>query len=86
MKKMERALYLNKVDHLLRVLSEVRDGPLPGQHTLKLTLFYQNDNMGTLDFTLNGYAEHEIHDLAQNIKKNGFIMKEIDDYLCSDIE
>lgn len=83
---MEKAFYINKIDHLLRVLSEVRDGIVPGQYLLRLTVFYQNDNMGIMEFKLNGYSEQEIHELAQNIKKNGFIMKEIDDYLCSDIE
>ncbi|HET8707929.1 MAG TPA: hypothetical protein VFM46_16620, partial [Pseudomonadales bacterium] len=79
---MEKSLYSNKVDHLLEAL----DGVVSGQYLLRLTSFYQNDNMGVMEFKLSGYSEAEIHELAQNIKKSTFIMKEIADYLCGDIE
>lgn len=83
---MKNTTFINKIDRHLRVIVEVKQRQVVGQHALSLIIYFQQENMGSLEFTLHGYSNEDIHALACNIKDNAFLMKEIDDYLCSDIE
>ncbi|HMW49613.1 MAG TPA: hypothetical protein PKD17_17075 [Cellvibrionaceae bacterium] len=83
---MEPIRHISKIDRQLRVLSEVWEGKMDKQYLLRLTLMYQDHNMGRLDFTLNGYGEPDVANLAQNIQSNDYLMREIDDYLSGEIE
>lgn len=83
---MEPIRHISKIDRQLRVLSEVWQGKMDNQYLLRLTLMYQDHNMGRLDFTLNGYGEPDVANLAQNIQSNDYLMREIDDYLSGEIE
>ncbi len=83
---MEPIRHISKIDRQLRVLSEVWRGKMDNQYLLRLTLMYQDHNMGRLDFTLNGYGEPDVANLAQNIQSNDYLMREIDDYLSGEIE
>lgn len=83
---MEISSFINKIDRQLRVMSEVHNGCEDGQYHLHLTLFYNNDNMGKLDYKFTGYHEEDLIRIAKNIKANEFLMREIDDFLCGEIE
>ena len=78
--------HISKIDPQLRVFSEVWDGALENQYRMRLTLFYQCQSLGRLDFTLSGYGEPDVATLAQNIQSNEFLMREIDEYLSGGTE
>jgi hypothetical protein len=83
---MQNLSFINRIDHQLRIMSVLNTGSVVGEYRLQLTLFYHNDNMGKLEFTLSGYSEPDVIKVAQNIKDEAFLMKEIDDFLCGEIE
>ena len=51
---------------------------------LEVDLFYDNEPVGMTSFNLHGYKQDEAREIAQNIKHNQFIMREIDEYLWGD--
>lgn len=77
---------ISKIDSQLRVFSEIWAGALQNQYRLRMTLFYQGQSLGRLDFTLSGYNEPDVALLAHNIPNNSFLMQEIDEYLNSGFE
>ncbi len=83
---MDNISFINKIDSQLRVMSELHEGCIDGQYRLQLTLFYHNENIGKLEFLLTEYSKHAAMMVAKNIKDNEFIMREIDEYLCGDVE
>lgn len=48
---------------------------------LKIRLFFEEEPVGFTSFNLNGYSQEEAERIARNIKKNEFMMKEIDEFL-----
>ena len=48
---------------------------------LDINLFYEGEPAGCTSFNLQGYDQHEAEHIARNIRKNEFMMKEIDEFL-----
>lgn len=83
---MESATFINPIDRHLKVVAETTGDPKDERHCrLRLRLFHDNTDVGTLDFTVSGYTPDELKALAGNIRGNAFLMKEIDDYLCGEM-
>ena len=84
--------YINVIDEKVKVLSEFDIKYLPaapnivGKVILILNVFYNNDKITELSFDLQNYNYDELIEIGQNIKKNDFIMYELDTHLAGDIE
>lgn len=77
--------HINIIDQHLKVVAEARLHPdITDAFLLQLELFYDNKRAGMLDYTLQGYDENGINELVRGIKRNAFLMRSIDEYLCGD--
>ncbi|TCK02265.1 hypothetical protein [Marinobacterium mangrovicola] len=78
--------FINVVDSHLRVVSRLQLAT-EAHHTIRLhlSLFYDNQQAGSLSFDLNGFSPAESVALARDIKSNHYILREIDEYLCGDM-
>ena len=81
--------YINNIDHHLRIISSVKviHGAIhtPPRVLLMLEIFYENHKSGNLSFDLNNYEYEDIIEIAQNIRKNEFILQEVDNFLSGDV-
>jgi len=79
--------YINVIDHQIKVISEFDIKYLPaaanvvGKVILILTVFFKNEKIDVLSFDLQNYNYDELIEIASNIKKNEFIMYELDAHL-----
>ena len=48
---------------------------------MNVKLFYDGEAAGTTSFTLQGYNQEEVENIAKNFKENAYLMKEIDEFL-----
>lgn len=81
--------FINNIDHHLRIISSVKLIS-NATHTayrvmLMLEIFYNNDKYGNLSFDLRNYEYEDIIEIAQNIRKNEFILQEVDNFLSGDV-
>ncbi|SMF28483.1 hypothetical protein SAMN02745866_01833 [Alteromonadaceae bacterium Bs31] len=53
---------------------------------MRVQLYYQNEPAGVTTFNLHGYTRSEAEDVARNVHKNAYLMKEIDEYLWGESE
>lgn len=81
--------FINNIDHNLRIISSVKVissamHPIP-RIMLMLEIFYENHKTGNLSFDLQNYEYDDIIEIAQNIRKNEFILQEVDNFLSGDV-
>lgn len=55
-----------------------------GYWIMKVQLFYAGEPAGTTSFTLKGYSREEAEEVARNLPRNAFLMREIDEFLWGD--
>jgi hypothetical protein len=48
---------------------------------LELDLVYDGESAGKTSFRLSGFSREEAEAQARNIRRNGYIMKEVDEFL-----
>lgn len=81
--------FINKIDHHLRIISSIRIVS-PAANTapdviLKIVIYYDNHQSGSLSFNLHNYEYEEILAIAKNIRGNEFILHEVDNLLSGDV-
>ncbi len=57
-----------------------------GYWIMRVQLFYQGEPAGVTSFNLQGYNQEEATDVAMNLNKNPFLMREIDEFLWGESE
>lgn len=81
--------FINIIDHHLRILSSVKvinGATLKSARVLLiLEIYYDNDKTGNLSFDLHNYEYEDMIVLVQNIRKNEFILQEVDNFLSGDV-
>ncbi len=82
--EIEGMSFVNILGTHLRAIAEFSRSEDGGAILLKIRLFYDNDPVGMLPFSLHNYTEQECLELAQNIADNQFLLREIDEYLSGD--
>lgn len=55
-----------------------------GYWVMKVQLFYSGEPAGTTSFTLQGYSREEAEEVALNLPRNAFLMREIDEFLSGE--
>jgi len=82
--------FINSIDEKVKVIAEYEIKFLPaaptvvGRIILILAVFYSEEKVTTMSFDLQNYNYEELLDVAKNIKRNEFIMHEMDTYLAGD--
>jgi len=83
--------FINVIDPQVKVLAEFKIKYLPaaplvvGHVILILNVFFQGDKITELSFDLRNYNYEELIEIAKNIKKNEFLMYELDAHLSGGI-
>lgn len=62
----------------LRLFADPRAGDA---WRLEVQLFYNGEPAGTTSFNLHGYSQEEAEEIARNIRRNDYLMHEIDQFL-----
>lgn len=81
--------HINQIDDNLKVVASIDmrqtiDNMSP-RVVLALELYFYNKKVDTLRFDLNNYDYEEIIVLVKNIRRNEFLLQEIDNFLAGDI-
>lgn len=81
--------FINKIDHHLRIISSIRivNNTVNTEPNviLKIDIYYDNHQSGSLSFNLHNYEYEEILTIAKNIHSNEYILHEIDNLLSGDV-
>jgi hypothetical protein len=81
--------FINKIDHHLRIISSVdvlsHTANNEPRVILKLEIYYDNHQSGSLSFNLHNYEYDEVLAIAKNVRDNEFILHEIDNLLSGDV-
>lgn len=81
--------FINKIDQHLRIVSSIRiliHAPDTAPTViLKIDIYYDNHQSGSLSFNLHNYEYEEILAIAKNIRGNEFILHEVDNLLSGDV-
>ena len=72
--------YITQLDGNLRAATTLRDIGNDGW-LLLIHLSYEGCPAGNLGFNLHNHSQTEADQVARNVAKNPFLMKEIDEYL-----
>lgn len=84
--------FLNVIDDQVKVLSEYEVKYLPaapnivGRIILVLNVFFKGEKYSEISFDLQNYDYDELVEIAKNIKRNEFIMYELDMHLAGSID
>lgn len=84
--------YINRIDKSLTIVSEIRFPEKNGTNSnetvvfLYLNVFFDNEKITTMCFNLVNYNYEEVLQVASDVKSSAFLLKEVDDYLCGDID
>lgn len=81
--------FINKIDHHLRIISSIKvinhvENAAP-QVIMKIDIYYDNHQSGSLSFNLHNYEYEEILSIAKNIRGNEYILHEVDNLLSGDV-
>lgn len=78
--------FINQLDSSLKVVAGLHaEQQNSATIQLRLSVYYQNDFVGRLQFLLHQYQDDEAMALAQNIKSNDFIVDAIEQHLAGDV-
>jgi len=81
--------FINNIDVHLRIISSVKvisnAFHKSSRVLLILEVYYDNDKTGNLSFDLHNYKYDDMIELAKNIRKNDFILQEVDIFLSGDV-
>ena len=82
--------FINKIDSQLKIITAVNifqnHNDSINRVTLFTELYYDGERVSELSFDVHNFSYEEIVALARNVRKNDFIMHEIDTFLAGDIE
>jgi len=79
---MEQLNFISHLEDKLRAgISLTSHESSTGYWHMRVQLYYENKPAGVASFTLQGYSREEAEDVARNLGKNAYLMREIDEFL-----
>ena len=79
---MDELNFITTLDgHLRACISLACGDELASFWKMTVQLFYDGESAGTTSFKLHGYNREEAEDVARNLNRNAYLMREIDEFL-----